>query len=759
MGKVSLAMGLALLLGAAPPQEKPSNPAFGFSRMEIYKVSKGTVGPIVADFNGDGLNDFAVANNEGSPRIEIFLQKSAAEHERDLKKPPKYDHVNEIHDDARFRKTLIPHEKRVFALAAGDLNGDGKVDLAFHGDPAGVEIYTVRGDTWKRSQLIRRVKGGRGQKSLAVADVNQDGRNDLVMLGIDNKQNESLYVFTQEADGRISKPTAFPTGLRGATSVTYVSSASGRGALVLQALGREDGVVVRYVDDGVIGPELRLKTSSLRAIQPRWTRRGLEILAVSSVSGRLYAQTVTRSTEAKSEFGSPARLYPLPRSTSSVGRDLAVGDVDGDGRQDILLSDPENATLEAYLQTQTPYSFRAPAVSATYAGTGNVQVGDFDGDGATDVLIVSPEEHVIGLARWEKDHLTFPRALPEIKGKPLCALVTDLGGGPGADLAYIYHEKGEWHAEIVFDFLTPKRKSVSKKLEFISENPTRLLTVDLDGDGDRDIAIIQPRDPFGLLLNHDGKEFEPMDSKAFGGKHLLSGVRDRSYNTATLRDGRSVILVAKKSFGRALALVKGKLEVVEQFPGGKGTRIVGVSAEAERAVLVDDTNKILHVLKRKGSDWTPVQEIAMPAKIGLRRVLQAGLVNALRPDLILFGDQGFVVLPADGVQTELTTQWTYESDTKEALLFMPAIGDLNADGRADLAVVDARNRTMELLMLPQKSGETPSRALRFEMFEEKTLTTGSVGTLRGLTAADLSGDGKDDLIFHAHDRILIYVQE
>lgn len=744
------AVVLALLI-----QEKPAAP-FGFSALEIYKSSAGAVGPVVADFDGDGRTDFAIANNSGSPRIELFLQKSPEQFAKDAKLPPRYDHLNDLHDDARFSKVLIPHEKEVHGLAVGDLTGDEKPEIVFHGDPTGVEVYERGAEGWKRRQIIRRFRGLQVDDSLAVVDVTSDGKNDLLMLGADEKPNFVLYVFAQQADGLLAAtPAAYPTSLEDAQGLTWLPGGKGKGMLVLHRLQTEDGLVVRHVEGGTVGPELRLKIPALRALLPRAGPRGLELVSVSEISGRVQSQRLSSNGEAGAPFGSPAPLTPLPQVAGSVARDLAIGDLNGDGRADLLVSDPVNATLELFAAAATPGSFGAPVGFPTFAGTGSLQAGDFDGDGKAEVLVVSPEEQVIGLARWERDRLGFPKAVPNVRGKPLCAVVTSLGGGSAPDLAYVLLEKTEWHAEVVLDFLTPQRKVFPVALPFVTENPARLLPTDLDRDGDLDLAVVMPSDPFGLIVTHADR-FEPLGCEQFGGKNYLSGARAGAYTPAVLPDGRPTLLVAKKNFGRALALVGGKLEVLEQYPGGRTTTIAGVCLRGDQAILMDETRNAARVMARSGADWKPLQEVDLPAKFGLERVVSTGVAGS---DVVLVGAKGFLLLAAQGPRLELVSEWGYESDAKNPYFTLPTAGDLNADGHADLAFFDIGNRALEVLTTPQKPGGQPSRALRFEMFEEGRIQRGAAGGVGTLKAVDLTGDGKDDLLVQAHDRILLYVQE
>jgi hypothetical protein len=267
-----------------------------------------------------------------------------------------------------------------------------------------------------------------------------------------------------------------------------------------------------------------------------------------------------------------------------------------------------------------------------------------------------------------------------------------------------------------------------------------------------------PGDPFGLLLNQDGR-FEACGCEQFGGKNYLSDARAAAYTPGRLADGKPALLVAKKNFGRALALTGGKLEVVEQYAGGRGVSIMGLHAEGDQVVLLDESRAAARVLERRGAEWSPLQEVDLPAKFGLERVMAVELTGRERSDLLLVGSKGFLLLARDGRAMQSAPEWGYESDAKNPSFRLPVVGDLNHDGARDLTLFDAANRTLEFLTLPAKPGGAPSRALRFELFEEGRITGGPAGGLRAMEAADLTGDGKDDLLVLAHGRILLYVQE
>jgi hypothetical protein len=66
-----LAFGTA---GAKQPDLTDINSSYGFDEIQIIKLDWGIKALKIADFNGDSLNDIAVANNKKS-RIELLIQK------------------------------------------------------------------------------------------------------------------------------------------------------------------------------------------------------------------------------------------------------------------------------------------------------------------------------------------------------------------------------------------------------------------------------------------------------------------------------------------------------------------------------------------------------------------------------------------------------------------------------------------------------------------------------------------------------------
>ena len=128
----------------------------------------------------------------------------------------------------------------------------------------------------------------------------------------------------------------------------------GNGALDLVILdgGTDHPIHVRFAtDEKKLGPEQRFQVEVPRAIAFGQIdgKGGQEILTIENQSGRGRVLTLDESaTDEQNKWG---RLifFGLPQG-SDRGRSLAVGDLDGDKRKDIVVTDPANAQVWLYRQ-------------------------------------------------------------------------------------------------------------------------------------------------------------------------------------------------------------------------------------------------------------------------------------------------------------------------------------------------------------------------------------------------------------------------
>ena len=94
------------------------------------------------------------------------------------------------------------------SVAIGDLNGDGKPDLATaNGDANTVSVLLNRGDGSFRAKLDYAT--GSGPASVAIGDLNGDGKPDLATA---NSDADTVSVLLNRGDGSFQAKRDYATG-------------------------------------------------------------------------------------------------------------------------------------------------------------------------------------------------------------------------------------------------------------------------------------------------------------------------------------------------------------------------------------------------------------------------------------------------------------------------------------------------------------------------------------------------------------------
>ncbi len=780
---------------------------YGFEEIEIIKLEWGIKDLRVADFNGDGRDDIAVVNNRKA-KIELLIQKEAVgPSETEIAVDPNDIDVNVISVSTRFDRRNVPVSQKIYSFACGDLNSDGMPDLAFYGEPKGLyvilqkagesEADSLKSLSWHTRKRIAIEDGLVTSNALACADLNKDGADDLVLAGQDG-----IYILLQREDGSLAEPVKYPTTALTLGVKVGDLNCDGINDLILITNDDEKLVHVRLgLETGQLGPQIRffIEKPSVFELCNLDAKAGDEILVVDSVSKRLICYKFIADDRKNTDW--PILFYPLASSEGSAKRDLVIGNFDDDGLNDIVISDPGAAELIFYKQI-SGLGLAKPVKFPAFADIVGLSAADIDDDGKTELAILSVKEKVIGISRFEDDRLLFPKPL-DLIGEPLAMELADIDGNSTVDCVYISRDTNDKRALRVFYNIkaviggetsplkakgkptgrlqidVPNETMPALELEKLTANPDGLKVLDVDQDGLQDVLIFISYELPILVRQVQKNKFEIVDSP----KAQASLIKDASLHSVAVADidGKpgEELLLTQKNFARGLVFAEGRnWSIIDQY-NAKSTenQISAVAAfdidnsgsEARPAILLLDGQKGRLQILKAGEDKT--YRFEMELDVGKwdvtahLKMLFAPLIGSESKSVLLFDGRKFalIVPPVNSeVQYHLEQQFSYETKIKDGMYGNLTAGDINSDNRTDIIMVEYNRNHIEILALDHDVKPIP--AMRFKIFEQKSYRdiksrTEFAVEPREMCVADVTGDGKKDLVTIIHDRIIVYPQD
>src|SRR5579883_3382642 len=206
-----------------------------------------------------------------------------------------------------------------------------------------------------------------------------------------------------------------------------------------------------------------------------------------------------------------------PQQTFATGFDpgsVAVGDFNGDGRPDLVISNAGSNMVSVLLNT-TPTGANTPSFApqqtfATGPGPGPVAVGDFNGDGKLDIAIANSRDNTVSvLLNTTPTGATMPSFAPQRTFTTSSALssvaVGDFNGDGKPDLAATNGGFGTDTVSVLLN-MTPTGATVpsfaAQRTFATGSAPDSVAVGDLNGDGKPDLAIANFRSgTVSVLLN------------------------------------------------------------------------------------------------------------------------------------------------------------------------------------------------------------------------------------------------------------------
>jgi hypothetical protein len=343
----------------------------------------------IADVDGDGTPDLLVATtaDQGSIQNPGFANVILGNHSS----------PGTFHTGVRYATT----GNNPSSIAVVDLTRSGSLDLVVANFAAGSVSVFMHGASPGTYQTAVSVATGGQPNQVASGDINGDGKPDLVLADA-SATGGAIVLFQDPANpGKFLAPMTLAVNANSAAAVT-IGDLNGDGApdivaATSDANGNNGAIYVFYQNATTRGTFLAPVTVPAGA-QPEAVRiadvngDGLPDIAVANLdpgadgTGSAGVSVLLQDAAHPGSF-----LAPVTYATQGDAIDVAVADLNGDGKPDLVVANLEpgpSGSVSVLLQDPArPGVFLA---ATSYRGFGlplAVAIGDLNGDGHPDIAV------------------------------------------------------------------------------------------------------------------------------------------------------------------------------------------------------------------------------------------------------------------------------------------------------------------------------------------------------------------------------------
>jgi hypothetical protein len=328
---------------------------------------------VIADFDGDGHADLAVANGDDAT-VSILLNEG----------------------DGRFRAQVTYATSPLpLSIAVADFDGDGVPDLAVAcagGASPGTTVSVLRGNGDGTFAPKTDVPVFLGPWTVVAADVNGDGKPDLVSGNwlVYPVASSSVSVSLNDGNGGFESAMTDQTSYSAPRSLA-LGDLDGDGALDLVVANADAvGFTVQLGHgDGTFGATTAyaMDASPSALLLADFDGDGRLDVAVASESGN---DVVVRLGNGDGTFGDPAGY-----AAGTFPGSIAAADLDGDGILDLVVGNGRDGA--SVFRGHGDGTFDAAVAIAVTAHPGALAVGDLNGDGRPDFAMTDHDHDTVDL--------------------------------------------------------------------------------------------------------------------------------------------------------------------------------------------------------------------------------------------------------------------------------------------------------------------------------------------------------------------------
>ena len=316
------------------------------SRVDLETVSSPS-GIAVGDIDGDGKPDIAVTNYTNNS-VSVFRNIST----------PGIISIGSFASKVDFVTGTNP-----YAIVIGDIDGDGKPDLAVTNDvnnSISILRNTCTLGSIDASSFSAKIDftAGTNPRTIVIGDIDIDGKPDLI---IGSYSDLTFSVFRNTSTPGIIDASSF------AGKVDFPTATSSYASALCDI-------------DGDDKPDL----------------------IVSSINNNTIS--IFRNTSIPGSISTSSFANKVDFTSGSYPSHISFGDLDGDNKPDVVVTNKNNNTVSLFRNTSTYGTITTSSLASrvdfpTWTYPASVAIGDLDGDGKPDIVVSNKSSNVVSVFR------------------------------------------------------------------------------------------------------------------------------------------------------------------------------------------------------------------------------------------------------------------------------------------------------------------------------------------------------------------------